>query len=297
MPEEGVPLRDKKEFMSQEELFAIVDEFIHMGIKKVRLTGGEPMLKKNFAEILKHFSNLKLDLAITTNAILLDQYWNELAAANLSSLNISLDSLQEDRFNSISRRNFFDRIYKNIFEAIRRGLNVKINVVLIKNENDDEIVDFIELTKDNNISVRFIEFMPFDGNQWDWSRTVGFKDILEQVKHHYPHPPTALNKTREQTSRNFKIEGYKGDFGIISSITNPFCDGCNRIRLTADGKIKNCLFSSEETDLLSAYRSGNPIKPLIIESIQAKHKERAGLKPFNDSNFSTDNRSMTTIGG
>jgi molybdenum cofactor biosynthesis protein A len=297
MPEEGIPLRDKKEFMSQEELFAISDVFINMGIKKVRLTGGEPLIKKNFTQILNHFANKDLDLAITTNGILLNKYWDELKAANISTLNISLDSLVEEKFNKISRRQFFKRIYENIFIAIDKGFNVKLNVVLIKDENDDEIIDFIELTKKHKISVRFIEFMPFDGNQWDWSRTVGFKEILDKVENHYKAPPSPLKIGKNATSKNFRIQDYEGNFGIISSITNPFCDSCNRIRLTADGKVKNCLFSSEEIDLLSAHRNGENIEQLILESLANKHKERAGLKPFDSDDFSTENRTMTAIGG
>ncbi|MCB9224193.1 MAG: GTP 3',8-cyclase MoaA [Crocinitomicaceae bacterium] len=297
MPEEGVPLRDKEEFMSQEELFAIADSFINLGIKKVRLTGGEPLIKKNFAEIISFFASKDIDLAITTNGILLDQYWDQLKSANLSSLNISLDSLVEEKFNRISRRNYFERIYKNILEAIDRKFNVKINVVLIKGENDDEIIDFIELTKDLPITVRFIEFMPFDGNQWDWSRKVSFKEILNRVKAHYQTDPISYEMEKNGTARNFKIQGYLGEFGIISSITNPFCDSCNRIRLTADGKIKNCLFSAEETDLLSAFRRGEDIIPLIHQSIGQKHKSHAGLKPFDSEDFSSENRMMTTIGG
>lgn len=297
MPEEGIPLRDKAEFMSQEELFAITDVFLSLGVKKVRLTGGEPLIKKNFDQILAHFADKQVDLAITTNGILLDKYWDELKAVNLSALNISLDSLIPEKFNQISRRTYFDRIYANIFEAIDRGFNVKINVVLIKGENDNEIIDFIELTKENNISVRFIEFMPFDGNNWDWSKKIGFKEILDQVETFYGNPPTPLALGKNATSRNYQIAGYNGDFGIISSITNPFCDTCNRIRLTADGKIKNCLFSSDEIDLLSAHRNGNDIEQLILESIQSKHKERGGLKAFDDNEFKSDNRSMTAIGG
>lgn len=297
MPEEGVALRDKKEFMSQEELFEIVDGFVEFGIKKVRLTGGEPLLKKNFAAIIAHLSGLNLELAMTTNGILLDKYWDELKAAKLSTLNISLDSLVEEKFNQISRRSYFKRIYQNIFEAINRGFNVKINVVLMKNENDDEILDFIELTKHNNIAVRFIEFMPFDGNNWDWSRTVSYENILSQANFQYKDKLVSLDIEANATSKNFKVKGYAGNFGIISSITNPFCDSCNRIRLTADGKIKNCLFSGGETDLLSAIRNGKDFKTLIVEAISSKHKERAGLKPFDDKDFSSENRSMVSIGG
>jgi molybdenum cofactor biosynthesis protein A len=298
MPEEGIQLRDKKEFMSQEETIHLAKTFVDLGVTKIRLTGGEPLIKKNFREILQELAKLPVEISITTNGILLDVYFDDLQTAGVKALNISLDSLIEEKVNKISRRNYFSRIQKNIDEAINRGFHVKLNCVLMKDENDDEIIDFIELSKEKNIGIRFIEFMPFDGNKWDWSKTVSYKSILEKVKIHFGEnqiepAPEGINST----SRNFRIKNYLGDFGIISSVTNPFCDTCNRIRLTADGKIKNCLFSGEETDLLSALRNGQDVIPLIQNSIQSKHKERAGLKDFADADFSFENRSMIRIGG
>lgn len=298
MPEEGIPLRDKKEFMSQEEMFELSSLFVKLGVTKIRLTGGEPLIKKNFSGILKDLSALKTEITLTTNGILLDQYFDELKNANVHSINISLDSLIKEKVNTISRRNYFDRIWNNIHQAIDRNFKVKINVVLMKSVNDNEIIDFIELTKDKNVGIRFIEFMPFDGNQWDWSKTVSYQTILEKVKTHYSENGfTKLDDEKNRISRNFQIKNYVGNFGIISSVTNPFCDTCNRIRLTADGKIKNCLFSGEEIDLLTALRNNEDVETLIKKSIQSKHKERAGLKEFDDKDFSFSNRSMTSIGG
>jgi cyclic pyranopterin phosphate synthase len=298
MPEEGIPFRDKKEFMSQEELFQIVDVFVNAGITKIRLTGGEPLIKKNFSEILAKLSNYPVELNLTTNGILLDQYWAQLQNAGLKSLNISLDSLKEAKFNEISRRSYFQRIYRNIFRAVELGFKVKLNVVLMRGQNENEIIDFIELSKNNPFSVRFIEFMPFDNNQWDYSRTISSKEILDQAMAKYGRDQIEqIAAQANATSNDFKIKGYQGEFGIISSITNPFCDSCNRIRLTADGKIKNCLFSNQETDLLSALRQNQDIQSLIEAIILKKHKERAGLKPFDAKDFETENRSMTAIGG
>ena len=296
MPENGIPLRDKKEFMSQEELFEIVNHFVAFGVKKIRLTGGEPLIKKNFKEILAYLALLDVKLHITTNGILLDQYWEVLKSAKLESLNISIDSLQKSKFNSITRRNYFDRVFNNIEQAIEHDFKVKLNVVLIRGFNDNEIIDFIEFGKEKNVTIRFIEFMPFDGNEWDRSKTVDYKEILEQARNRYDVIEPLENEANF-TARNFKIPGYKGAFGIISSISNPFCDSCNRIRLTADGKIKNCLFSNEETDLLSALRNNKDIVPLIEQSILSKKKERAGLRTFDDQDFTFENRSMTAIGG
>jgi molybdenum cofactor biosynthesis protein A len=298
MPEEGIVLRDRMEFMTQEETLRLAEIFVSLGVTKIRLTGGEPLIKKNFAAILEGLSQLPVELGMTTNGILLDQYWNQLQSAGLRSLNISLDSLQEERMNKISRRNYFHRIYNNVETAIKKEFDVKINCVLMKGENDDEIIDFINLAKDKPVGIRFIEFMPFDGNKWDKSKTVSYREILNKVNAHFGESNiTSLTALPNSTSRNFQVEGYKGDFGIISSVTNPFCDSCNRIRLTADGKIKNCLFSNKETDLLTALRKGEDVVPLIIQNVSGKLKERGGLAAFDDPAFAFENRSMVRIGG
>ena len=297
MPAEGIPLRDKAEFMSQEELFEIVDVFVGFGIKKIRLTGGEPLIKKNFDAIARHLGNQVPELTITTNGILLDRYWETLKASRIQSLNISIDTLKRDKFEHITRRNYFDRVMRNIHTAIEQGFQVKLNAVLMRGENEDEILDFITLTKELPVAVRFIEFMPFDGNEWNWEKKVSFREIIDRVRSVYGEALLPLGIEANGTSRNFKIEGFQGSFGIISSVTNPFCDSCNRIRLTADGKIKNCLFSGDESDLLSALRAGKDIEKLIITSIQQKHKARAGLKDFDDQDFESENRSMIRIGG
>ena len=296
MPEDGIPLRDKKEFMSQEELFQIVDEFVNLGVDKIRFTGGEPLIKKNFSEILSYVSTKPVKIHITTNGILLDRFWDNLQKATISGLNISIDSLKKERFNEITRRDYFDRVYANILEAVNRGFNVKLNVVLMKDFNDDEILDFVELTRNLNVSVRFIEFMPFDGNNWNRSKTVDYKDILTKIDENNIDYDS-LGIEENGTSRDFKVNGFQGSFGIISSISNPFCDSCNRIRLTADGKIKNCLFSNDEIDILRAIRENQEISPLIHQAIGLKKKSRAGLKSFDDSGFEFKNRSMTSIGG
>lgn len=301
MPAEGIALRDKAEFMTQEELFYITEKFVSLGVKKIRLTGGEPLLKKNFNEIIQHFSTLPVALTLTTNGVLLDKSFEALARGGIKKINISLDSLIESRFNQISRRTDFWRIRDNIDKALSFGFDVKLNCVLMKGVNEDEIIDFIQLTKDSPIRIRFIEFMPFDGNDWDWSKKVSFSAIMERVENHFGSSQIkTLTLQPNSTSKNFKINGFTGDFGIISTLTNPFCDTCNRIRLTADGKIKNCLFSAEEIDLLGAYRAGQEIEPLILASIKAKHKRRGGIESFESDEgqeIFSQNRPMTSIGG
>lgn len=299
MPEEGVPLRDKKEFMSSEETIAIAREFVRLGITKIRLTGGEPLIKKDAANILLELGKLPVELTLTTNGILADKFIHTFKQAGINKVNVSLDSLIEERFNKISRREYFHRIMDNIQLLLDEQFIVHINVVVMKGVNDDEIAEFVKWTHKQAIDVRFIEFMPFDGNSWNWERKVSFKEILDQVNDAFGEENIEkLNDPKHSTSRNFKLRGAKGSFGIISTVTNPFCDTCNRIRLTADGKIKNCLFSQSESDLLSAYRRGEDLEEIIRYSIAHKKKERGGLDDFSELNAEKiKNRSMITIGG
>lgn len=301
MPEEGIQLRDRNEFMTGEELLLIAEKFVELGVKKIRLTGGEPLIKKNIEQIINGLSNLGVELAITTNAVLLDRYIDLLWNNGVRNINISLDSLKEERFNNISRRSYFDKIKHNIELAINHGFNVKINVVLMRDINDDEIIDFVEWSRIDPIQVRFIEFMPFDGNNWDWKSKISQKEILDKICAKYGDKNVLrLEDDKNKIARNFMLSESKGSFGIISSVTNPFCDSCNRIRLTADGKIKNCLFSSTETDLLKEVRTGNieNLKPLIKDSVHNKKQFHGGITNF--ENLKQDeivNRTMVSIGG
>lgn len=300
MPENGVVLTPKSQIMTTKEVIDIATLFVKNGVDKIRLTGGEPLLRKDFTEILVALSYMPIELSLTTNAVLVDRHIGTFKKANLKTINVSLDSLHPETFNSLTKRNQFDKAFNNIDLLISEGFNVKLNVVLIKHTNDTEIIDFINLTKDKNISVRFIEFMPFDGNAWDKSKLVSYNEVLTQVKSHFS-TEEILNLPNEEnfTARNFKIIDYKGQFGIISSVTNPFCDSCNRIRLTADGKLKNCLFSANELDLLSSYRKGLTIEPIIQQAILKKKRMRSGMNSLEDfQNLEKhDNRSMITIGG
>lgn len=299
MPEEGVQLRDKSEMMTAEELISIAKTFVDLGIKKIRLTGGEPLIKKDAELIIRELGKLPVELAITTNAVIVHRFIDIFKEAGIKAVNVSLDSLVEHRFNSISRRNYFQEIKKNIELLIANDFHVKINVVVIRDVNDDEIIDFVRWSKIENVHIRFIEFMPFDGNNWNTEKKVSFKEILDQIEAEFGQGN--FHKIGDQpndTSRNFKLNGALGTFGIISSVTNPFCDSCNRIRLTADGKIKNCLFSKEESDLLTAHRNTLPLQAIIQDAFNTKHKERGGLKEFSNEEVKKHkNRSMTSIGG
>lgn len=299
MPAEGIVLREKSEFMTSEEIIEIATTFVKMGVKKIRLTGGEPLIKKDIVNILTQLSQLPIELTLTTNAVLVDKYIDTFKNVGIKSLNVSLDSLKAERMNAISRRAYFDRIMANIDLLIDSEIDVKLNVVLMKGVNDDEILDFIEYTKVNKVDVRFIEFMPFSGNEWDRSKMVSLQEILDVANEQF----LSIQKLEEKlnsTSRNYRVDGYVGAFGVISTVTNPFCDSCNRIRLTADGKLKNCLFSADESDLLTQLRSGQDIIPMIRAAVASKKEKLAGMDSFESEQgkeIFSKNRSMISIGG
>ena len=301
MPAEGIALTPKKELMTADEVFAIAQTFVNNGVDKIRLTGGEPLLRKDFPEIIEKLSQLETEISITTNGILIDRHIEVLKQFKVKKINLSLDTLVAAKFNTITLRNQFEKVIDNLHLLLNNDFKVKVNVVLIKGFNDNEIIDFINLTEFLPISIRFIEFMPFAGNQWDRSKMVSQTEILNQLSAHFSE--SNLEKLQDEknfTAREFKIKDYLGSFGIISSITNPFCDGCNRIRLTANGKIKNCLFSNSETDLLTPYRNGEVIETTIASAIKNKKKVRAGMTTIEDVDnpvLNQDNRSMIAIGG
>jgi molybdenum cofactor biosynthesis protein A len=301
MPEEGIPLTPSKFIMNASEIESLAKIFVGMGVKKIRLTGGEPLLRKDFEDILSRLSKLDVDLSITTNGILADRFLPIFKKHQLKKVNFSLDTLKEERFKEITRRSGYEKTMENLDLFIREGFEVKLNIVLMKGINDDEVVDFVKFTKDLPISARFIEFMPFDGNKWDRSKMVSEQEVLSAVGSTLGSENLiALPDEENLTARKFQIKGYQGNFGVISSVTNPFCGTCNRIRLTANGRIKNCLFSNQETDLLTALRAGEDVEQLILESILRKKAVRAGmdnLEKLSDPNLHSDNRSMIAIGG
>lgn len=301
MPCEGLLFAPSNQIMQPDEIFDIATLFVKNGVDKIRLTGGEPLVRKDFTEILNRLHTLPVELSLTTNAVLAHKYIDSFRRWGLRKINVSLDSLKPERFFEMTRRDQLGIVLKNFHQMVEAGIQVKVNCVLMSGLNDDEIIDFIELTRQHPIAVRFIEFMPFDGNQWDTSKLVTQHEILKTVTRYYSSSGyRALPLESNFTSRNYRIHGYPGSFGIISSMSNPFCSTCNRIRLTADGKLKNCLFSTDETNLLGPYRSGNDIEPLIHQAILRKKAVRAGMDTFHeiqDTRRHSRNRSMIAIGG
>ncbi len=301
MPVDGVPLLPKAHLMTADELFQIAKLFVEEGVTKIRLTGGEPLVRKDFPQILEQLASLPVTLSITTNGVTIDQHIEALKKHGVKTINLSLDTLDADKFKKITFRNYFDRVYDNILLLIKEGFKVKINAVLMKGVNDDEIIDFIKFTEDHAVSFRFIEFMPFEGNQWNREKTVSLQEILDELHQHYSASELIrLQDAPNDTAKNYQIAGYKGTFGIISTVTNPFCDSCNRIRLTANGQLKNCLFSNTESDLLTPFRAGEDLRPIIQKAVLGKYAVRGGLstpEQFENPEEHSENRSMIRIGG
>jgi cyclic pyranopterin phosphate synthase len=298
MPEEDYEFTPSSKLMQVEEIEAIAKIFVGQGVSKIRLTGGEPLVRKDAGEIIFRLAKLPVNLTLTTNATRLHDFTHILEEANVRSLNISLDTLQAEKFHLITRRNLFDKVLENIHLLINKNFHVKVNVVVMKGLNDNEIIDFIEWTKDTNVHVRFIEFMPFDNNRWTSNKVFTLKEMLDVIEKNYTIVP--LHNDPHDTAKKYTVENHKGTFAVISTMSAPFCSGCNRMRLTADGKMKNCLFSKKETDLLTAFRNGEDIIPLIYESILSKEKELGGQFTKDFENIDTENihnRSMISIGG
>ncbi|NHM07099.1 GTP 3',8-cyclase MoaA [Flavobacterium sp. CYK-4] len=301
MPEDGIHLTPKPQLMTADEILQIAETFVQLGVKKIRVTGGEPLVRKDAKDILLRLGKLGVNLTITTNGILVPNFIDTFKAAGIKTVNISIDSLDKAKFNRITRRDYFEAVFENINLLLGEGFQVKLNVVLMKHFNDNEILDFIALTEFKKVQVRFIEFMPFNGNDWDKSKLVTYAEILHQMETEFAvNEIQRLEDAPNDTAKNFKIASYLGSFAIISSVTNPFCSTCNRIRLTADGKLKNCLFSNSETPLLETLRRGESILPLIQQNLRSKKPVRGGMEDdaqFQNPELFSQNRSMIAIGG
>lgn len=275
MPPKGLPPIEHKDILRYEEIIRILRIAVDIGVTKIRITGGEPLVRKNITYLvssIKQIAGIK-DLSLTTNGILLEQYAEELAYAGLDRVNISLDSLMPDKYREITRGGDINIVLKGIEAAQRAGLiPVKINMVPIRGINDNEIQEFAKITLKDPYQVRFIEFMPFGTeDMWRPEKFIPAEEIKSIVEHICPINPIKLR--RSGPARYFRFDGAAGVVGFISPLSNHFCGECNRLRLTADGKLRPCLFSETEIDLKPALRSSAPdaeIERLIKLSIEAK---------------------------
>ncbi|KAK3036588.1 hypothetical protein RJ639_031205 [Escallonia herrerae] len=304
MPAEGVELTPSTQVLSQNEIVRLANLFVSSGVDKIRLTGGEPTIRKDIEEICLQLSSLKglKTLAITTNGITLARKLPKLKECGLSSLNISLDTLIPAKFEFMTRRKGHERVLESINAAIDLGYNpVKVNCVVMRGFNDDEICDFVELTRDKPINVRFIEFMPFDGNIWNVKKLVPYSEMLDTVVKQF----TQLKRIQDhptETAKNFRIDGHQGAVSFITSMTEHFCAGCNRLRLLADGNFKVCLFGPSEIAFSPFPLSG--LKSQVVIALpcsygsslsQVKRKKASHAGMFDIAN--TPNRPMIHIGG
>ncbi|MES2649156.1 MAG: GTP 3',8-cyclase MoaA [Bacteroidota bacterium] len=298
MPNEDYDAPPAASLMQTDEIDAIVKVFARLGVTKIRLTGGEPLVRNDAGKVIEALSKYDLQLAITTNGIRLHEFLPSLKQAGIQSLNISLDTLDARKFEMITKRKQFDRVWQNIELMLANNMHVKLNVVVMKGINDSEITNFIALTKDLPLHVRFIEFMPFDGNNWKSDKVFGWQQILNTVSAQFDY--YSLQPQQNDTAKSYQVYNHAGTFAIISTMTAPFCSTCNRMRLTADGKMKNCLFSTTEVDLLTSLRRGEDIEPIIRQCILDKAEATGGqFKGIVDNIDASQihNRSMIAIGG
>ncbi|MBW2040298.1 MAG: GTP 3',8-cyclase MoaA [Deltaproteobacteria bacterium] len=299
MPEEGVELIEHKELLTYEEILKVVEIFARNGISKVRLSGGEPLVRKEVVDLIKGIAGTEgiRDLSLTTNGVLLKEYAMDLVKVGLRRINISLDTLRPDRFAYITRRDRFKEVWGGIEEALRcRLCPVKINIVVIKGFNDDEVKDFARLSFTYPLHVRFIEFMPVgEANGWSEEQVVPYSQLMEEIMEIGEMIPIR-HQDNDGPAKRYYLKGGKGEIGFVSPISSHFCSLCNRLRLTPDGKIRTCLFSDEEIELKGVLRgSGDEAKleEILYQALQAKPQgHRIG-----DFRFKKCQRGMYAIGG
>ena len=296
MPEEGLEWLKREELLTFEEITRVTRILVdNYGIKSVRLTGGEPTLRANLPDLISMLSELPIEIALTTNGVNLEKNAQTLAASGLNRINISIDSLQEKRFKEITLRDDMAKVIAGIEASTKAGLSpVKINVVVMRGINDDEIIDFAEFGRDRGVVVRFIEFMPLDADEkWATADVVSLEEIFSLINSVFP---LEVIKRGNAPASPFRYRDGNGEIGIVASVTQKFCDSCDRIRITADGQFRNCLFSNEEFDLKESLRSEIDDEKIceILERAVLEKREGHGI---GNVDFIRPARSMSQIGG
>ena len=296
MPADGLDWLPREELLTFEEIERIAALMVErFGIDSIRLTGGEPTVRANLPVLVEKLAALGVDLALTTNGATLGLLADKLVAAGLRRINISLDSLQPDRFEQLTRRNDLNRVLDGIDAAVAAGLNpVKINAVMMRGVNDDEIVDFARFGREKGVEVRFIEFMPLDADlSWSNDKVVTLDEIVATVNKEFPLAP--VERSHSPAAVWHYADGG-GSFGVIASVTDAFCDSCDRVRLTAEGMFRNCLFAVDEHDLRSLLRSGASDDE-VAEVISGVVADKWAGHAINQVHFIRPGRSMSQIGG
>ncbi|XP_054936184.1 molybdenum cofactor biosynthesis protein 1 isoform X3 [Physeter macrocephalus] len=281
MPEEGVPLTPKADLLTTEEILTLARLFVKEGVDKIRLTGGEPLIRPDVVDIVAQLHQLEglRTLGITTNGINLARLLPQLQKAGLSTINISLDTLVPAKFEFIVRRKGFRKVMEGIHKAIELGYSpVKVNCVVMRGLNEDELLDFVALTEGLPLDVRFIEYMPFDGNKWNFKKMVSYKEMLDTLRQQWPELEK-LTEEESSTAKAFKIPGFRGRVSFITSMSEHFCGTCNRLRITADGNLKVCLFGSSEVSLRDHLRAGaseEELLSIVGAAVGRKKRQHAG---------------------
>ena len=300
MPAHGIDIVPRQELLSYKEMYRVIRVLTELGVNKVRLTGGEPFVRKDFVGFLEmlSFNDLLDDINITTNGALISKHIKTIEKLpKVKNINLSIDSLQRDKFAKITRRDVFPEVYKTFELLEQSSLNLKLNVVIQSGFNTDEINDFVALSKHKNTAIRFIEEMPFNGKgQRDIQKNWNYTQILNEIKSQYK--VTEVYSGKSSTSRNFAIDGHKGTVGIIPAFTRSICNDCNRIRITSTGTFKNCLFDDGVFNLRDFIRNGasnEDLKQLFLSLI--KQKPENGFIAEANRKKGNVSESMSTIGG
>ncbi|XP_036723922.1 molybdenum cofactor biosynthesis protein 1 isoform X1 [Balaenoptera musculus] len=282
MPEDGVPLTPKADLLTTEEILTLARLFVKEGVDKIRLTGGEPLIRPDVVDIVAQLHQLEglRTIGITTNGISLARLLPQLQKAGLSAINISLDTLVPAKFEFIVRRKGFRKVMEGIHKAIELGYSpVKVNCVVMRGLNEDELPDFVALTEGLPLDVRFIEYMPFDGNKWNFRKMVSYKEMLDTLRQQWPELEK-LPEEESSTAKAFKIPGFRGRVSFITSMSEHFCGTCNRLRITADGNLKVCLFGNSEVSLRDHLRAGaseEELLSVIGAAVGRKKRQHAGM--------------------
>ncbi|KAK0455882.1 hypothetical protein EV421DRAFT_2013308 [Armillaria borealis] len=286
MPEDGIELSPESHLLTNEEVLRLAALFVKSGVTKIRLTGGEPTVRKGLNQIIGGLNELRpyglRSIAMTTNGLALPRRLPALIDQGLTHLNLSLDTLDPFKFELMTRRRGHEAVLKALDVALasRALVSVKLNVVVVKGLNDSEVLDFIEMTKGQVLSVRFIEFMPFTGNAWDKRKMVPSNVLLDKIFLRHPDVERISDEAND-TARSWRVPGYKGTFGFISSMSDHFCSSCNRLRITADGQIKVCLFDAKEISLRDAMRKGatdDELLQVIGKAVSGKQEKHVNME-------------------
>lgn len=318
MPADHVEFMDREQLLTYEEIERVVRIGISLGIDRVRLTGGEPLVRRDLPTLVRKLASLSglVDIGLTTNGILLEEQADALRDAGLRRLNISLDALDPVVFRKVTRRDGYDRVLAGIDAARRAGFSpIKLNAVSVRGLTEDQIIPFGQLARETDTVVRFIEFMPLDADsQWQRNKVLFAHEIVERLEHEFGRlipvtshgetqhasttmpvlPPTLT--TSKAPAQDYQFADGKGRIGLIASVSQPFCQSCNRFRITADGRLRNCLFSLDETDVRSLLRNGAP-DAAVADAMLASVAAKAEGHEINTARFIQPTRPMYSIGG